>query len=905
MLRTWILLCVLLIGTSASAQDFCGGPKPESQKDWADKALCADQRRRERADAERREYERQRGARPQGAPPAPAVIVKPLPSLGPTPAEIRAREEAARAKTEARQLQLERAMLSNDLGTAMKLVAEGAIPPPPRLAGGISLLMLAVHRGHGPLIGGLARSHATVADRAGNTALLHLVGAGDAVDIGTLLDTPAAGAIDLCNADGWSPLPLAIVLGKNEVASRLLERGASSSLNIPCPATAVQPLVAAAAMGRADLVERLLARGVYLGPQGATGTAAVQALESRAVREQLAQSARRTVERMRTDVIAASGDAPGKLVPIQLPAQAVPPDRTSIERIKAALARPMATWSLVEAAPLGQVEAVRAALAAGADPLGDARFRARPLRAAAQQGHTEVVRLILPAVAADPAMLFEALAGAAELNQTAVMRLLLAQPGADDQGGRLSALVDKLLDVARSGPALQTLLEAGVRPEPWRDRVLKTADPTVLKAFMAAGMDVRAPFKTRDAFVSSGMPLKEEGYTPLMAISEGPDRPAVVRVLVEAGVDVNGRTSLGRSALWYAARAKNAGIIEVLLQAKADPNVADHHGLLTPLVLATRGHDAQPRTVQMLVDAGANLQVKGQIGGAWWGNANTNHAVQNLLDRAYFGSQRGTAPPSAAAPPPGTPLTARPVAPPAVPAAPSVAAAPVTPVTPAAAPVAVRSPATPSLAPAPAQPDAAVALAALAPHAHLPKPEQSRLLVQHYLGDRMRSVAPLELAVQLDPANAEAWKWLGVRLGIQGRSDQALAALRKALELSADDPDAWHALGRTLMQLPGQDPGRSQEALQALERAAFLRKLDPSKEDAIAEARAGLGLALCRAQRPAEAASLLESALRGRPQDATLLAAYNQCRRLGGLDAVTAEQLRAAGYPLAAAAGTR
>ena len=99
MLRIWILLCVLLIGTSASAQDNCGGPKPESQRDWADKALCADQRRREKADADRREYERQRGARPPGAPPAPAVIVQPLPSPGPTPAEIQGPDARRRGPT--------------------------------------------------------------------------------------------------------------------------------------------------------------------------------------------------------------------------------------------------------------------------------------------------------------------------------------------------------------------------------------------------------------------------------------------------------------------------------------------------------------------------------------------------------------------------------------------------------------------------------------------------------------------------------------------------------------------------------------------------------------------------------------------------------------------------------------
>ena len=395
-------------------------------------------------------------------------------------------------------------MLTNDLGTAMKLVAEGASPPPPRLAGSISLLMLAVHRGHGALFGGLARSHATAADRAGNTALLHLVGAGNAVDIGTVLDTPAAGAIDLCNADGWSPLPLAIVLGKNELASRLLERGASPSLRIPCPATAVQPLVAAAAMGRADLVEQLLARGVYLGPRGATGTAACR----RWNRARCASSWR-SRPGARSSACAPTSSPPATTHRASCSRSCCRhrPCRLTGPASSASRQRSPARWrpgACAEAAPLGQVEAVRAALAAGADPRGDARFRARPLLAAAQQGHTEVVRLLLPAVAADPAMLFEALAGAAELNQTAVMRLLLAQPGIDDQGGRLSALVDKLLDVARSGPALQTLLEAGIRPEPWRDRVLKTADPTVLKALMAAGMDVRAPFKTRDAFVSGG-----------------------------------------------------------------------------------------------------------------------------------------------------------------------------------------------------------------------------------------------------------------------------------------------------------------------------------------------------------------------------------------------------------------
>ena len=78
---------------------------------------------------------------------------------------------------------------------------------------------------------------------------------------------------------------------------------------------------------------------------------------------------------------------------------------------------------------------------------------------------------------------------------------------------------------------------------------------------------------------------------------------ALVRSLIDEGVDVNAARADGATALLWAAHWDDAATVELLLRAGADLNAADDHGV-TPLARACE--NASAAVVERLLDAGAN-----------------------------------------------------------------------------------------------------------------------------------------------------------------------------------------------------------------------------------------------------------------------------------------------------------
>lgn len=81
---------------------------------------------------------------------------------------------------------------------------------------------------------------------------------------------------------------------------------------------------------------------------------------------------------------------------------------------------------------------------------------------------------------------------------------------------------------------------------------------------------------------------------------------SVVKAFIEAGIDVNAKSSLGagRTPLMLAASNGNKEIVQMLLDAKADVNDAEDENNDTALLLAAL--EGKEEVVRLLLDAGAN-----------------------------------------------------------------------------------------------------------------------------------------------------------------------------------------------------------------------------------------------------------------------------------------------------------
>lgn len=153
----------------------------------------------------------------------------------------------------------------------------------------------------------------------------------------------------------------------------------------------------------------------------------------------------------------------------------------------------------------------------------------------------------------------------------------------------------------RAALAIALMLLAGVTIDPARPRAAQalTADALIeavrlgridaVRALLAAGADVNAT----DA----------RGTTALMAVA-GQARADIIRTLLAAGADPNARDPYGMTALMLAAQVRQLDNMRALLAAGADPNARSANGLVYPLGAAVLSRYAL--AVQLLLDARAH-----------------------------------------------------------------------------------------------------------------------------------------------------------------------------------------------------------------------------------------------------------------------------------------------------------
>lgn len=106
------------------------------------------------------------------------------------------------------------------------------------------------------------------------------------------------------------------------------------------------------------------------------------------------------------------------------------------------------------------------------------------------------------------------------------------------------------------------------------------------------------------------------GFTPLMEAAQQGDKE-IVKMLIDAGADVEAKAGFGQTALWYVMpdNRKNkfliAELISTLIKAGADPNNTDTLGDSILIEAVRQGYG---EAVQILLNAGANINAIGQNG---------------------------------------------------------------------------------------------------------------------------------------------------------------------------------------------------------------------------------------------------------------------------------------------------
>lgn len=202
----------------------------------------------------------------------------------------------------------------------------------------------------------------------------------------------------------------------------------------------------------------------------------------------------------------------------------------------------------------GDVEQVRSLLAKGVSPNGKSRLGESLLVNALRYGRTEIATLLI-AAGADPCANPQAdgLWAAAVHGNREILRILLQKPSAKLQA-RLSPT---LAEAAMSGHVgvVEDLLTAGANPN-----IANEAGTTPLMSACFRGREM-----IWEILAGQRFPTPHDGKPS--------DWAAMAAALLKAGAEPNARDKNGMTALMFARGGGQQKIVEMLLEAGADPNV--------------------------------------------------------------------------------------------------------------------------------------------------------------------------------------------------------------------------------------------------------------------------------------------------------------------------------------------
>lgn len=301
---------------------------------------------------------------------------------------------------------------------------------------------------------------------------------------------------------------------------------------------------------------------------------------------------------------------------------------------------------LIAAAESGDLAAVRAALAAGADvdrtrrritgwQVGEPMRRVETaLYMATRDGHTEIIRTLLEA-GADPDIictggstaLIAAAGSRRRGDRTEIIRLLLdagADPIAPRLRGRTALEWAIVGGEYESVPLLLSASRAAGLPADVENRLLSRAQhrwddlqPLVVKLLKIDDTESAVHRAARSGSASDLLELLEsgadpdsrddDGWTPLhWAASLEGDEPRT-RALLDAGANPNAVSDGGFTPLLAAAQTGDVARVRMLLEAGAEPNAVDTNGRSA---LHMAAWHAGEDVIQLLLQAGANPDIR-------------------------------------------------------------------------------------------------------------------------------------------------------------------------------------------------------------------------------------------------------------------------------------------------------
>lgn len=289
--------------------------------------------------------------------------------------------------------------------------------------------------------------------------------------------------------------------------------------------------------------------------------------------------------------------------------------------------------TLIRAASRSDLATVRRMLAAGADVNAShgllALFGAGPcaLDSAALKGHAEVVEVLLQAGAKTERsgpIVAAPLFNASGRGHTAIVKALLKAGANPNVAASVfsQSNVTPLHNATRlqDSEMVGALLDAGANPNaegsvssqdgitPLHNATDAAQKPEVVRLLIEAGANVNAAIRARKAST-----MQDHGrITPLYNCSVN-GNAEMAKLLLDAGASVNVHCQLqGITPLMNAAYYGHEEIVRLFLDFGADPNAKSEGRRLTPLMYAAMG--GQAAIAKMLLDAGADPKCKSMFG---------------------------------------------------------------------------------------------------------------------------------------------------------------------------------------------------------------------------------------------------------------------------------------------------